>query len=157
MATARKFRCPSCGRELAKSPPLFKALLRLARRQAPQCENCQTALQLHLDFDFAMGARHKQAIVLASFLPRSLPEWNDGKVCFYPFLVILKRVGAGQAVWLPYWHVEQDGAKPRRKYGQWAPVMETALFTDLLEQAQEAGLFPDLGGRGVSGQCNAMN
>jgi hypothetical protein len=78
----------------------------------------------------------KNAEVLASFHPHQPEEWPcDGDtVTFYPFLVVTKREGHDQAVWLPYWHVVGDGEKVNRKYGQWAPFMKLELFEDLLSQ-----------------------
>jgi hypothetical protein len=98
---------------------------------------------LHLSFDFALGVQDKNAEVLASFYPHQPEDWRGGTVTFYPFLIVTKREGRDKAVWLPYWHVTQDGEKKTIKYGQWAPFMDMELFEDLLSQARSAGYLND--------------
>jgi hypothetical protein len=70
-------------------------------------------------------------------------EAQGGTVTFYLFLIVTKREGRDKAVWLPYWHVTQDGEKKTIKYGQWAPFMDMELFEDLLSQARSAGYLND--------------
>jgi len=98
---------------------------------------------LHLSFDFALGMQDKNAEVLASFYPHQPEDWRGGTVTFYPFLIITKREGRDKAVWLPYWHVTQDGEKENLKYGQWAPFMDMEFFEDLLSQTRSAGYLND--------------
>ncbi len=95
-------------------------------------------------FDFALCVREKNAEVLASFYPHPPEDWLDAggrTVTFYPFLIVTKREGRDQAVWLPYWHVIRDGEKENLKYGQWTPFMDMELFKDLLAQARNAGFL----------------
>ena len=64
----------------------------------------------------------------------------DGNtITFYPFLVVVERHGRGNAIWLPYWHVVEDGIRRKKKFGQWAPFMDEKLFVDLIVQARENG------------------
>ncbi len=111
-----------------------------------QTLRCGAETALHLSFDFALDVPHKKTEVLASFHPRPLEHWCDSggrTVTFYPFLIVTKREGRDQAVWLPYWHVVEGGEKVNRKYGQWAPFMDMKLFEDLLSQARNAGYLND--------------
>jgi hypothetical protein len=76
--------------------------------------------------------------VLDVFLPeREEPFSNDGKkVTFYPFLVVLEGVEEpGVCYWLPYWHLE-DG---KRKYGQYAPFLDSYQLEELIQQAIQKG------------------
>jgi hypothetical protein len=141
VAAHHKFRCPSCGEETRKSR-LFDAVKAVADGSEPECHRCGASTDLHLSFDFALCVEDRDAKVLASFYPHQLEEWPcEGRtVTFYPFLVVAKREGRDQAVWLPYWHVVRDGEnKTFKKYGQWAPFMDMKLFNDLLSQARNDG------------------
>jgi hypothetical protein len=138
MATHHTFRCPECQEETRKSR-LFGAVKAVAERSKPACRRCGAETALHLTFDSALDVPHKKAEVLAGFHPRPPERWRDSSgrtVKFYPFLVVTKREGRDQAVWLPYWHVVRDGGKRTLKYGQWAPYMDMELFEDLLSQAR---------------------
>ena len=139
MATHHTFRCLACKEETRKRT-LFAALKAVADDSEPACRRCGASTDLHLAFDFALGVREKNAEVLASFYPNPPEEWPcDGRtVTFYPFLVVTKREGRDQAVWLPYWHVVRHGEKENLKYGQWAPFMDMKLFKDLLAHARNA-------------------
>jgi predicted RNA-binding Zn-ribbon protein involved in translation (DUF1610 family) len=142
VATRHKFRCPECGEETRKSA-LFGAVKAVADHSEPACPRCGASTALQLSFDFALDVQHKDAKVLASFYPNRLEEWPcEGRtVTFYPFLIVTKREGRDQAVWLPYWHVVRDGEKENLKYGQWAPFMDMELFEDLLSRARNAGFL----------------
>jgi len=102
-------------------------------------------MHLNLSFDFALGASGKNSVVIASFYPHSPEQWweesRERTVTFCPFLVVTKREGRDQAIWLPYWHLIQDDEKVNHKYGQWAPLMDLKLFEDLLTQARCAGFL----------------
>jgi hypothetical protein len=116
----------------------------VAQHSEPACRRCGASTALHLSFDFALDVPHKNAEVLASFYPHPPEDWRDSSgrtVTFYPFLIVTKREGRDQAVWLPYWHVIRDGEKENLKYGQWAPFMDMKLFKDLLSQARNAGFL----------------
>ena len=143
MATRHTFRCPACEEETPERT-LFAALKAVADNRKPACRGCgDDSTALHLSFDFALGVQDKNAEVLASFYPHPPEDWRGGTVTFYPFLIVTKREGRDKAVWLPYWHVTQDGEKENLKYGQWAPFMDMELFEDLLSQARSAGYLND--------------
>lgn len=92
--------------------------------------------------------------VLDVFLPDPLPEsWESKsvKVTFHPFLVVMcaeRKNGEScpnpsTAIWLPYWHIEEDGEGKRTdaKYGQYAPLMDTPHFISLMKKAWAKGYF----------------
>jgi hypothetical protein len=143
MTTRHTFRCPECPEETRKST-LFGAVKAVAEHNKPACRRCGGSTTLHLTFDFALCVQEKNAEVLACFYPDPPEEWPcEGRtVTFYPFLIVTKREGRDQAVWLPYWHVVRNGEKrDHKKYGQWAPFMDMRLFEDLLSQARNAGFL----------------
>jgi hypothetical protein len=88
----------------AEKSTLFDAVKAVADNSKPECRRCGASTDLHLSFDFALGVQDKNAKVLASFYPHPPEDWPcDGRtVTFYPFLVVAKREGRDQAVWLPY-------------------------------------------------------
>ena len=147
MATKRIIQCPVCGSSKSRQT-LFRTLMRLADDlQARQCAKCASETSFHLQFNFQLGAPDTEFVIAGVFHPRK-PQtwlWPDGggaKVTFYPFLVVLNRKNRERATWLPYWHlIERTGKKPREKYGQWGPLMDSHLFDDLLAQARTAGLL----------------
>lgn len=133
MATQRYYSC-GCGKQ--RFWPLFDALREFQSEGPYICDSCGERKELHLVFPFGLGAAASHCTVEAVFLPRRLERWmhRKQKVTFFPFLVILNKVG-GTACWLPYWHIEGK----KKKYGQWAPYMGTTPFRDLLTQARKAG------------------
>ena len=145
MATSRYLFCPSCSKRLSTGETLFQTLKRIAENRSQKCKHCEKDLNLHLDFKFGLGASHNECIVDAAFYPQSLEKWSDrgAKIAFYPFLVVLHRIGRSKAIWLPYWHlVEKPKAKrPLEKYGQWAPCMDLHLYESLHNQARKANLL----------------
>lgn len=145
MATIREWHCSS-GCAPAKAGPLFDALLRVAQRKARACPaHPNTPLQLQLDFDFGLSAKHSRCTVLGAFTsrqPQSWPGVDQTRVRFFPFLVVLQRHGKELAAWLPYWHlVDSKDGRTKKKYGQWAPFMDAHLFEELLSQAHGQGFF----------------
>jgi hypothetical protein len=142
VTTHHTFRCLECEEEPRKST-LFGAVKAVADHSEPACHRCGASTSLHLSFDFALGVQDKNAEVLANFYPHQPEDWQGGTVTFYLFLIVTKREGRDKAVWLPYWHVTQDGEKKTIKYGQWAPFMDMELFEDLLSQARSAGYLND--------------
>jgi len=110
LTTHHTFRCPECEEQTRKSK-LFGAVKAVADHSEPVCRRCGASTTLHLSFDFALGVQDKNAEVLASFYPHQPEDWRGGTVTFYPFLIVTKREGRDKAVWLPYWHVTQDGEK----------------------------------------------
>ena len=141
MATIRQYICKKCPPRHAGS--LFDALLIKASGKPVKCRRCGTPYEsLRLKFDFGLGGTNSECTVLDCFTPGRIERWPDGKrgeVSFYPFLVIVKRHGRENAVWLPYWHLVKRGKKVIKKYGQWAPFMDNHLFQDLLQQARRRG------------------
>lgn len=154
MATIRDYRCTSCLHK-ADTKNLFELLRRWGKQGgADSCPKCQTPLTLKLEFPFAFGTKPPARKVLGVFTPKSAIEWrkpeSDAAIGFHPFLIIGERVGdstvdgRGQTAWLPYWHTDTTGSQVKRKYGQWAPHMDVAVFTDLLRQAHSAGFLPGM-------------
>ncbi len=101
--------------------------------------------------EFGLGAGRWEFRVQDAFLPekekRTTWETEDGSVVeFLPFLVVLKAEDKDAPdFWLPYWHIvngDSPEAKEEKKYGQYAPVMDGHLFTDLVEQARRKGYLP---------------
>jgi hypothetical protein len=140
--TQKYYFCPQC-HERADFPRLFDAL-RDFSNTTPLCK-CGAANELHVVLDFGLEARPAHCKVLHAFLPRPLVDWPKGdgtNVTFYPFLVILQRIGDEKhSTWLPYWHIEEKAGMIRRKYGQWAPFMDDPQFEDLVAQARKTDLF----------------
>jgi len=141
MATIRQYICKNCPPKNAGN--LFEALLNKTKGKVVKCPRCGNPYSsLRLNFAFGLGATNSECTVLECFIPEKRQQWKDGKnknVFFYPFLVIVKRHGKENATWLPYWHIIKDGKKETRKYGQWAPIMDSHLFKNLLEQAKKKG------------------
>lgn len=139
MATKRIWECESC-KDKRHAGSMFDALRDFSRsRKCPECKAAHR--ELRLIFDFGLNASHSNCTVLASFSHRTPQSWTDkdgSKVEFYPFLVILKRHGRQEAVWMPYWHLVHKKKRVIKKYGQWAPFMDMNLYKDLLKQAKKA-------------------
>jgi len=141
MATERHYCCgePS-HREGAGL--LFDVLRDLADGKSKLCGACGKPCRLELTFDHGLGIGSRRCIALAAYHPSQAEEWDDGaaKVRFYPFLVVLESdEEPHRAVWLPYWHVVNDGGRRTTKYGQWAPFLGQDIFSDLVRQAKEDG------------------
>ena len=139
MASLRKWCCESCNSE-SKAINLFDALMAVAAHSHRNCAECGNKLSLTITFPFALNAEHNTFIVRHAYTPSNPESWKDASghpVLFYPFLVVGDRPGRANAIWLPYWHLHQTPQKVKRKYGQWAPFMDTRLFNDLLAQADK--------------------
>ena len=141
MAMTRTIKCPKCSQQMTRVPPLFVALERLAKGQVPICTACKTHMRLHLEVEASDGNPAYEMIILASFLPRMLPKLTEGgkEMTLYPFLVITERPGMGQAVWMPNWHVTEDGTRKERKPGQGSPFIGIRLYADMLRQVIAKG------------------
>ena len=146
MATKRYYSCAKCPQRTYQRN-LFDALLDLSRGLVSNCAACGGSAELHLLFDFGLGASSVECKVLHAFLPSDLVSWKqkDGEwVTFYPFLVVMERTDVkDRAFWLPYWHTVEGTGMKKRKYGQWAPFMDEPLFKSLLAQAREKGCLPE--------------
>lgn len=118
---------------------MFDQLHELATRRQLKCSACSSSTRLRLRFKLALGVKHPVMTVRACFVPKNPETWRYEKkgvdVVFYPFLVVGKRHGRDDAVWMPYWHRIGGRLKP----GQFAPFMDQPLFDDLLKQARRRG------------------
>ena len=146
MSTIREWCCEGpC--QPVKAGPLFDALRSIAEGKVSDCPVHRTPYKLRLRFNFGLNGKDSDCTVLGAFKPGRPESWLGHKgatVRFFPFLVMLRRHGREQAVWLPYWHlVDSMDARPVKKYGQWAPFMDEHLFCELLAQARSKGFFVD--------------
>ena len=146
MATRVEWKCDKYSKS-AGLPWMLDALLSVHQSDSETCPYCGNKTHLHLSFDFATSTSGRtKCRVLDVFLPpKDLRKpWSKGgqRIEYYPFLVVVKLdKGGGLAVWLPYWHVKKGPQKILKRYGQWAPFMETELYESLLAQAQVKGYF----------------
>ena len=155
MATLRFLVCKQCGSYPARGP-VFRLLHDKARGMTRNCPICNGPTDLKLKFDFGLNAPYSECTVKECFIPRKLQSWPEkegSRVTFYPFLVLVHRHGKKLAVWLPYWHVVKRPKQPQYKYGQWAPFMDTYLFSDLLQQAHTKGYLTDCFNSGAVFPC----
>jgi hypothetical protein len=139
MASLRKWRCESCNAE-SKANNLFDALMAISTHSHSNCDKCGNGLSLKITFPFGLNAEHNTFIVRHAYSPSKPESWTDESghtVLFYPFLVVGDRPGRASAIWLPYWQLHKTPQKDKKKYGQWAPFMDTRLFNDLLAQAHK--------------------
>lgn len=142
MATDKYYFCTKC-QQRTSTPKLLDTLLDFSRSEsAPKCNACSQEQEFHVVLPFGLSAGTTDCKVLSVFLPRELVSWEHKKekVTFYPFLVVLQRVGKdGYSAWLPYWHLHGN----KRKYGQYAPFMDDPQFIDLVKQAQQKGYWKE--------------
>jgi hypothetical protein len=139
MATERYFTCKCSAPDYCGE--LFEALHNLAKLPESICPRCGEAKQLHLIFQFGLGAGSPDCKVLAVFSPEEGVSWqtDEGEtVTFYPFLVVLES-DERQKIWLPYWHTVEKAGHVQKKYGQWAPFLDDDAFRSLYAQAQRRG------------------
>jgi hypothetical protein len=144
VATDHRWQCRDCGGE-SQSGTLFDELAEVSSESTTNCDRCGSLMKLRLIFDVGLNAGKRTSFVEGCFRPKERQCWNDETancVEFVPFLVITRYDKAKRAVWLPYWHVVNGGDGRTLKYGQWAPLMDIQLFTDLIGQARTAGLLP---------------
>ena len=148
MATIREWYCEGSCRPV-KAGPLFDVLLSVAQEGVDRIcpRKHPTPHRLRLGFNFGLNGKDSISTVLGAFIPRNPESWsgrNGTTVRFFPFLVVLRRHGREQAVWLPYWHlVDSMDGRTIKKYGQWAPFMDECHFHELLAQARSKGFFVD--------------
>ena len=140
--SAQHFVCTQCRKKYPTHQKLFDALYDFTQATPEDCPACGGARELHVALDFQLGAGDGEFKVVSASLPDKVESWlgqEEEEVTFYPFLVVLERVGDGkQFCWLPYWHVTGKDAR----YGQHAVCLEYAQFQDLIEQVQEKVLEP---------------
>ena len=142
MGTKIQLVCSNCGNKKVTSP-MFDVLLNEAKGETSNCGKCELPMKLHLEFSFAFGASGGNVDVLKAFVPEKINIWHDpggNRVEYYPFLVILRSIPEDKiSFWLPYWHLHNYDGKTKKKYGQWAPLMDKELFESLLLQAKNSG------------------
>ena len=136
MAT-QQFCCTQCHKRYPTHQKLFDALYEFQRARPEACPMCGGERELHLTLDFQLGAGDSEFNVVSAFLPTKLESWlgqEEEEVTFYPFLVVLQRIGDNrQFCWMPYWHVTGNEAR----YGQHAICLDQSQFESLITQARE--------------------
>lgn len=134
---AQFFSCTQCHKRYPTHQKLFDALYDLQRMRPEVCPICGGTRELHLTLDFQLGAGDSDFRVVSAFLPAKLESWlgqEEEEVTFYPFLVVLQRVGDSKHFcWMPYWHVTGKEAR----YGQHAICLDQSQFESLISQARE--------------------
>jgi len=143
MATDRFYVCPKCQVKIW-IPTLFDSLRDYATGVTHSCQTCASILDVELNFSFGLDAGRHPCKVLGAFLPDQIVKWydaNGNRVEFYPFMVIVEsNEEACSSVWLPYWHLvtHKDGTT-KKKYGQWAPFIDSDSYASLMAKAKAAG------------------
>jgi hypothetical protein len=131
------FFCNTCHKKHPTHQKLFDTLYHFQNMNREDCPDCGGTQELHLSPDFQLGCGDEEFKIVSAFLPEKLDSWlgeEAQEVTFYPFLVVIERVGDGrQFCWMPYWHVTGKEAR----YGQHAMCVDRAQFEDLIAQAQE--------------------
>ena len=145
MGTERYYVCEVCQTKTWIST-LFDSLHDHANGRGHICECCSSPKNIELTFNFGLDAGPHRCKVLATFLPDQIARWPNEKgstVEFYPFLVVVESIEEGHSsVWLPYWHiVKHQNGTIQKKYGQWAPFIESGAYSSLVAKAQKAGFL----------------
>ena len=144
MATERHYLCNECNTK-QWIDSLFDALYSFSNKKIQRCNSCNKDMEFQLIFNFGLGAGRFPSKVLAAYLPEEIRKWpNDNTMIeFYPFLVITKSIKEGNtSAWLPYWHiVKKNDQVIERKYGQWAPFIDTECYNSLLLKAKKQGFL----------------
>ena len=117
MATDRTWRCSLCGSQ-RWAGSLFDALhgpgKNGERKETAEAAEAEIREGLTQVAGFGLDAGGKDQVVEAAFAPEPPEDWIDSRgrrVTFWPFLVITQRDGRERAVWLPYWHIVEDGGR----------------------------------------------
>lgn len=136
MATQSLY-CTDCRKKSPCHQKLFDVLYDFQRKAPAKCPDCGGERELHLTLDFQLGAGDSEFKVVSAILPEKLDSWlgqEEEEVTFYPFLIILQRIGDGkQFCWMPYWHVTGKEAR----YGQHALCLDKFQLEDLVAQTRE--------------------
>jgi len=134
---AQYFFCIQCHKKYPTHQKLFDTLYDFSKMSPEECPACGGTRELHANLDFQLGAGDGDFKIVSAFLPDKPDSWlgeEQEEVTFYPFLVVLQRVGdSKQFRWMPYWHVTGKEAR----YGQHAICLDQSQFEDLIEQARE--------------------
>jgi len=106
---------------------------------------CSTPTPTHIELIFDFHGAPTRCKVLTSFLPDEIIGWDiqEGRrEEVYPFLIVLENLETTeQYIWSPYWHIErhQNGTIEKRKYGQFASVVNIDSYFELIEKAKAKG------------------
>ena len=142
MATKIDLLCSNCD-SVYPVGSMFDTLKKKAEGHFDMCPQCKKELQIHFEFSFGMEVGNYKYKLLDCFLPDKPHQWqtSKGSVKWFPFLVVLENTKNNeQTIWQPYWHLETaKNGSSRRKYGQWAQVVEKYLFEDMLNKAKSKG------------------
>lgn len=134
---AQYFSCTQCHKRYPTHQKLFEALYEFQRSGPSSCPVCGASRELQLTLDFQLGAGDSEFKVVSASLPDKLESWlgqEEEEVTFYPFLVVLQRLGdSKQFCWMPYWHVTGKEAR----YGQHAVCLDQSQFENLIQQVRE--------------------
>jgi len=133
---AQYFYCIQCHKKSSIHQKLFETLYNLTRMAPEDCLLCGGTRELHVNFDFQLGAGDGDFKVVSAFLPAKLESWlgeDEQEVTFYPFLVVLEASDGKEFCWMPYWHVTGKEAR----YGQHAICLDTKQFDSLIDQVEE--------------------
>ena len=134
---AQYFCCIQCHKKYPTHQKLFDSLYDLSKMTPEECPTCGGTRELRVSLDFQLGAGDGDFTVVSAFLPDKLDSWlgeEQEEVTFYPFLVVLQRVGdSKQFCWMPYWHVTGKEAR----YGQHALCLDQSQFENLMAQVRE--------------------
>ena len=129
--------CTQCHKRYPIHQKLFDILYDFQRTSPDVCPICAGVRELVLTLDFQLGAGDSEFKVVCASLPDKLESWlgqEEEEVTFYPFLVVLQRLGDDkQFCWMPYWHVTGKDAR----YGQHAVCLDHSQFESLITQARE--------------------
>jgi hypothetical protein len=129
--------CTQCHKRYPTHQKLFETLHDFEKHSPANCPVCGATRELHLTLDFQLGAGDSEFKVVSASLPDKLESWlgqEEEEVTFYPFLVVLQRLGdSKQFCWMPYWHVTGKEAR----YGQHAICLDQSQFENLIRQVHE--------------------
>lgn len=149
MATDHWHEC--CGGHEDGPDSRLEGLQRFARSGPAKCGVCEDWSSYVFEFDLGLNAAGSRCEAVAVYGPDRVESWETAggdAVEFFPFLVILRTAGSSEvSCWLPYWYRVHTKDGIRTKYGQWAPMMQSDLFEDLIRKARAAGYLTNLSGR----------
>jgi|SRR5882724_2156496 len=122
---------------------MFAGLQNFAQSGPPKCNVCEESSKYLFEFEIGLNGAGSRCEAVAVYQPDRVESWEtaDGHdVEFFPFLVILRTAGSSElSCWLPYWHLVHTKEGIQTKYGQWAPMMQSDLFEDLIRKARAGG------------------
>jgi hypothetical protein len=141
MATKHWFRCLRGHEDAPLS--MFVGLQGFAQSGPRQCASCEEPSRYLFKFEVGLDGSGSRCEAIAVYLPDRVERWDTAAgeaVEFFPFLVILRTADSAElSCWLPYWHLVHTKQGIKTKYGQYAPMMQSDLFEDLLRKARLSG------------------